>query len=245
MKCWDKIGFEKITLYKAIESVFIDYEEIRKFLLSKTEKNVVLKDSPFSESEEEIVRDIARCRVRSIEERKFKDPLPAEIKVEKKINRGKDIVGVLYDGKKLANILRESILKNDLNEHVIIILNRLIGTIEQSENRYHARTVVCSIPSLISLSGIVKGPAKPKEYYLQGENEEILDFNPMKYGDERLTEALKSYALQTVFWRLTGEPFCKNKGCRLYNSHWQKEVIEYQIEGDLCDNHQNILEEYV
>ncbi|MFW6142151.1 MAG: DUF6775 family putative metallopeptidase [Candidatus Saliniplasma sp.] len=58
-----------------------------------------------------------------------------------------------------------------------------------------------------------------------------------------MTQAAKSYSLRNIFWRMTGNPFCDEIGCPLFNSHRQEGVIKNQIRGTLCDKHKNILEE--
>jgi hypothetical protein len=41
----------------------------------------------------------------------------------------------------------------------------------------------------------------------------------------------------------TGEAFCDKTECRLFNAHWQKDLIYSQLEnGKLCERHQKILE---
>lgn len=109
--------------------------------------------------------------------------------------------------------------------HVIVITDRLIATLEKGDIRYHVRAVINSHPSIISTGGIVEGPSKPKEHYLDMESG--YDSEPMEYGDRRMT----------------GNPFCDEIGCPLFNSHWQEEVIKNQIRGTLCEKHKNILEE--
>jgi len=44
------------------------------------------------------------------------------------------------------------------------------------------------------------------------------------YEDERLTEVIKGYVIQTVFYCLIGNPFCEDKGCRLYNATGKKSL---------------------
>ena len=43
---------------------------------------------------------------------------------------------------------------------------------------------------------------------------------------------------------LTGNPFCPDKGCRLFNAHWQEELIFAQLEsdGEFCPQHTSILD---
>ena len=42
------------------------------------------------------------------------------------------------------------------------------------------------------------------------------------------------------FW---GDHYCQDMQCRLYNAHWQQEVISAQLEGqyEFCPFHQDIL----
>ena len=118
---------------------------------------------------------------------------------------------------------------------------------------------VYGIPSLISTTGIVEAPAKPKEFYLLkqqygllgGENSTIQKLKEkfkgrfIDYEDERLTEIMKGYVMQAIFFQAVGDPFCDHKGCRLYNAHWQEEVIEAQLgaQYELCEKHQKMLME--
>jgi len=136
----------------------------------------------------------------------------------------------------------------------IFFTNRLFATWDDSNQRYHLRTSVYSIPSVISTTGLVEAPAKPREYYLLKQQYEKLgrDITGLKdkfkgrcldYGDSRLTEVAKGYVMQAVFYSLTGEPFCQDKGCRLYNAHWQEELILAQLESgyEFCQRHTELL----
>ncbi|HLD83006.1 MAG TPA: DUF6775 family putative metallopeptidase, partial [Candidatus Omnitrophota bacterium] len=122
----------------------------------------------------------------------------------------------------------------------------------------HIRSAIFGFPSIISTSGIVEGPAKPKDYYLYKQKYSQLgvwDIEEAKvkrefkgcfidYQDKRLTEVLKGYLSQAVFFYLTGEPFCKSKSCRLFNAHWQEDLISSQIKsGRFCRLHQGILKQ--
>ena len=65
----------------------------------------------------------------------------------------------------------------------------------------------------------------------------------IEYNDPRMTEVCKGYTAQALFFHITGEPFCQDKGCRLFNAHWQEELIYSQLESpyEFCDKHANIL----
>jgi hypothetical protein len=147
----------------------------------------------------------------------------------------------------------------------VIFTSRLFGTFETSgslnilpldhyprSQRYHARVILTGLPSLISTSGIVEAPARPKEYYwlkagfIQGgkdvkELDLIYKGRFIEYDDPRITSVLGPYVLQAIFYELTGNPFCDNPSCSLYNSHWQEEVLKAQLEGKLCEEHRDII----
>ena len=63
------------------------------------------------------------------------------------------------------------------------------------------------------------------------------------HDDERMTEIVKGYVMQAFFYNLAFEPFCVDKSCRLYNAHWQEDMIHAQLKGsDFCERHGGILE---
>jgi len=117
--------------------------------------------------------------------------------------------------------------------------------------------VICSYPSVVSTSGIVEGPAKPKEYYAVKARLSIalgaVPFEAAKqpfagrfidYDDPRMTEVAKGYALQAAMYHITREAFCEKPECRLFDAHWQAELIAAQIDsGRLCHRHTTIAAE--
>lgn len=164
--------------------------------------------------------------------------------------------GLLFDflatQKNLEN-LGYSKIKNACH---IILTNKLFATLD-IDNRPHIRVSIYGYPSVISTSGIVEGPAKPKEYYLYKqkysqlgiwETEEAKVKQKFRgrfidYQDKRMPEVLKGYIAQALFFYITQNPFCEKKNCRLYNAHWQEGLIYSQIKsGKFCFRHQKILE---
>lgn len=241
-----EIPFSKIFLFIDKNIKNLAGYDLKRSLEKKTGREVSLKNDFLKKKNKAgLAEDIAKTKVRNKRKKKFKDPLPKEI--EKSIIKDeRDILGMIYDGHRLVNLFRELLNRKEREEHTVIITKRLIGTLEKNDSRYHARTVINSIPSVISVSGIVEGPAKPRKYYLadEDEKEEVLDFEPMRHGDERMGAAVKSYLLQTIFWRLEGDPFCDKEGCPLKNSHWQKSVIKNQNDGELCEEHSKKLKRF-
>ncbi len=191
------------------------------------------------------------------------EPTKKEVSLEKKyLLDGEPIsfdVEHVYEGFGFAEILRR-LVKPKKREYHIVFTSRMLATWER--NRYHGRAIVCSLPlSVVSTTGMVEAPAKPKEYYAKlmarqkaqeigilvpdEENFElelrtefadrILDY------DERLTEALKGYALQALSYFYTFNAFCQDPDCRLYNAHTQEELIHAQLKsGKICKDHQEI-----
>lgn len=208
-----------------------------------------------------LAEKIALSRVHQIENKKQTiKPLHMEIEYEKK-NLFYKTFGVLYDGFKLIFLFSEMITEkeSDLAHCHIIFTNQLFGTWDESDCRYHIRVSVYGLPSIISTTGIVEAPAKPREFYLSqrlgvgGQNFEPLylekEFNNrfIDYNDQRMTEVMKGYVIQALFFHITGNPFCKDRSCRLYNAHWQEEVIQAQMhaqtgEQEFCDNHQRVID---
>lgn len=241
MRSWVELPFKKVILYIPEDMEHVQGDDIVRYLNGYIPLPVELRQDIFHEPPiRTLSKELAECRVREIDRREFHEPLPIEVEIERKMLKGKRFSGILYDGHRVARVLREYIDRYDI--HHIVVTDRLIGTMERYDARYHARTVVCSIPSIISTEGIVQGPAKPREYYTGTEDD--MGFSPMEPEDPRMTDAIKTYALQSVVWRMTGEPFCRTKECALHNSHWQEELVRYQLKGELCDAHRELFQRF-
>lgn len=185
------------------------------------------------------------------------EPLYGEVEYEKRRILGKTrSFGILYDGFRLLRIYYDLIAGEVCHPDCIPILftNRVFATWDNGDRRYHIRTSLYGMPSVISTTGIIEAPARPREYYLLKQQYESLGRDPLElkeafrgrfidYDDERLTEVTKGYALQAVVYALTGDPFCRDTGCRLYNAHWQAELILAQLESEyeFCPRHTALL----
>lgn len=179
-------------------------------------------------------------------------PLPVEVEYEYKVISTQKPSASFYDGFCLQEIFSKLILpkENNLKHLHIIFTSRLFGTF--TDSRYHIRVALFSFPTIISTTGIVEAPAKPREFYLK--KQLGIDHFTLKeefrgrfidYDDNRLTEVLKGYLMQAFFFHLTGNPFCKDPNCRLYNAHWQEEVINAQIKSsyEFCEEHSKTLQD--
>ncbi|MDP2718451.1 MAG: hypothetical protein Q8P44_01255 [Dehalococcoidia bacterium] len=187
-------------------------------------------------------------------------PLYGEIEFEKRrlSQPNKSTFGLLYDGFSLMNNLHLLIPDSENNkQHIhVVFTNQLIGTYDENDRRYHARVAVFGYPNILSSTGLVEAPAKPREYYLLKQRYESIKMadavdielkeqfrdNFIDFDDKRLTDVVKGYVAQAVFYHLTGEPFCSDSNCRLFNAHWQSEVLAAQLNGrDFCAKHEDII----
>jgi hypothetical protein len=204
---------------------------------------------------EEIVKEFARARVRD-PGKSFVTGVPFQAEVDYERRRIGDptwkTFGILYEGGLYQTTISNLIVrgKSFFRHCIILFTNQLFGTLDRDSNRYHARVSLYGFPSLISITGLVEAPAKPKGFYLKKQMglsvEELKEEYQGKFldhGDPRMTEVLKGYAMQAILFHLTGDPFCDDKDCRLFNSHWQEEVLHSQLNGqyEFCPRHEKIL----
>lgn len=250
-----------LYLYEEGDLGSLDLYHLSHYLEEKTSLTVRLQGNIYEgltkEGIETLAERLARIKVRDPSRGLASgEPLTAEIDYEmRRISNPRwKIFGILYDGILYKKIISDVINEGRLDfEHCTILLtNQLFGTWDWGDRRYHARVSLYGFPSLISTSGLVEAPAKPKEYYLKrrmGTPVELLkeeyEGRFLDHGDLRMTEVLKGYAMQALFFHLTEDPFCQDRDCRLFNGHWQEEVIHSQLDGryEFCPTHEAILKE--
>ena len=252
-----------VYLYDGARTDALDLEDIARFASSMLPSvNVQIKDDVLTTALENtadaekdklvdtLAHEFAAARVRNLTAQEDTGPVAyGEVEYEKRrlLDPTMKALGILYDAQKLATIYADMLGDKQLtteNAHVIFT-NQLFGTWDENDKRYHARVAVFGYPSLISTTGIVEAPARPREFYLKRQ----LGADPIQlkeefrgrfidYDDPRLTSVMKGYVAQALFYHMTGEPFCQDKTCRLYNAHWQEELIHAQLTGDdFCPAH--------
>ena len=163
----------------------------------------------------------------------------------------------LYDGFVMQKMFAEMIptAERSLAHLHIIFTTLLTCTFSEDDWRYHGRAVICGTPSIVSTTGIVEALAKPREFYLAHLSGMAADNGSLKkkfagrfidYDDEdKITAASINYALQGIFFFITsGEPFCNNKDCRLFNAHWQEDLMHIIEKRTLCSHHRNLANNY-
>lgn len=272
-KCEQFEPLSRIILYNDPSTPNLNLQKIKDYLKTKLNNvDIILRDEFLSYHIQMIENNssyisrltwkLANTKVRDYYDFQNRiHPLKGEIDIEKKLilNPTKAIPGIFYDGIRLNEIFQELMKANEIdrNNCHIIITSRFFGTFDEFDKRYHARVILCSYPIMISTSGIVEAPAKPKVYYkikqalLQQNIQTIEEFIPEElkgkyliYNDSRITEILKGYVMQGIFFDLTSEPFCSNLQCRLYNAHWQEELLQAQLlDPEFCLKHERLLEQ--
>jgi len=253
------LKISKIILYDEPTIPEIQLKEIKKIITDTFPIEIELRKNFFQFSNEKIFEKIAITRIFNLK-KQFKKHVPTidDIQIEKENkDRSEKESTILYDGFELQNTVTEFIPINENTDDTlhVVFTNKLTCTFDEGDFRYHARALIGSNPTIISITGIIEALAKPKQYYLDlmtsFSKESIEDvkkkFNGkfLEYHDSRLHEIVEGYLLQSIIYYETGESFCDNKECRLFNAHWQKDLFYTQIENKkFCKKHLEIINRF-
>ncbi len=248
----------KIILYNEPAVPEIQLEKLKKFLREVFSIEIKIRENIFQCINKDMSEKIASCRVFDLKKPFEKhDPSEEDIQIERE---NKDMSEreemTLYDGFEFHNAVKEliPINENNIDTLHIIFTNKLTCTFDENDYRYHARAIIGSNPTIISTTGMIEAPAKPKQYYLDlmtNFSENIIEEIKKKYKGEfleyhdlRISEIAEGYLLQAIIYYETGEAFCEHKDCRLFNAHWQSELFFSQLENrKFCEKHQKIISE--
>ncbi len=248
----------KIILYDEPTVPEIQLERLKKFLKETFSIEIEIRENIFQYMNENISKKIAGCRIFDLK-KPFEKHVPLaediQLEIENKDMSEKEEM-TLYDGFEFHSVITEliPINENKMNTLHIIFTNKLTCTFDENDFRYHARAIIGSNPTIISTTGIIEAPAKPKQYYLDlmtnfSENK-VKEIKKkykgefLEYHDSRISEIAEGYLLQAITYYETGEAFCIHKDCRLFNAHWQKDLFFSQLENKrFCKKHEEILDE--
>ena len=250
----------KIILYDEPTVPQIQLQKLKKFITDTFPVKIEVRKNFFHNLEEINYEKIASVRIFDLK-KPFKKHNPSteeiQIEIENKDMSNKEEM-ILYDGFEFQKIASELISGNESKEETlhIIFTNKLTCTFDENDFRYHARALIGSNPVIISTTGIIEAPAKPKQYYLDlmtdfskeriEEIKEKYKGEFLEYNDSRISEIIEGYILQAIMYYETGDPFCEDKECRLFNAHWQKELFYSQLENKkLCNKHQKSIKKLV
>lgn len=139
--------------------------------------------------------------------------------------------------------------------HILLCSDLLAEVSDQPSLRFGIAAL--GSPSIISTSGLVEAPRKPREYYfrrvqylmlgaedhLEELAEQFAD-RTAGYGDPRINEMLKGYLLMAAIYRALGDGPCTEPTCPLYAARTQTELLQAQTgpESRLCPHHAEMLD---
>ena len=250
------LKISKVFLYDDPTVPEIRLEDLANFITDMFQIKVEIRKNIFNYFQKNITFEIATCRIFNTRQPFEKhEPTDEEIRFEEESLNGNKTNIIMYDGFEFQRFITSLIPPEELvqDQFHLVCTNKLMCTFDFADYRYHGRTVICSNPAIISTTGIIEAPAKPREYYLSLLSNITMGLNIdsiknrfkgryLEYHDSRIGETIKGFVLQAMFYYLTGESFCESKECRLFNAHWQNDLLYSQIEiGELCERHQKIL----
>ena len=245
---------ERVSVYRAPTTV-ADADAVAGWLDERLDADVDVRDRFLgTHADEALAREFARSRVLSPHDRETGNEMLGVVRYEERALANPDRAGgVLYDGLALQRALNDRlpVEERDLAHCHVVLLDRVIGT-WGSDGRWHKRVNVLGQPALVSVPGLYEAPAKPEAYYEAQQRHALLtgDTPPREVlenevegeflveRDPRTTEAICGYVLQAVHYLATGEAFCADERCRLYDAHRQEALVRAQLrEPQFCADH--------
>ncbi|MFB6138596.1 MAG: DUF6775 family putative metallopeptidase [Halobacteriaceae archaeon] len=226
-----------------------------RFLDGAAERGAADADAADADGAGSLAREFARARVLSPHDRETGNEMLGIVRYEQRAladpERGG---GVLYDGLAVQDALRERLPADErgLDHAHVVLTDRVLGSWGEHDGRWHKRVCVLGQPALVSVPGLYEAPAKPEAYYkakqrhamLSGDApprevlEEQVEGEFLVAEDPRTTEALRGSVLAAVHYLATGEAFCDDESCALYNAHHQEDLVAAQLrEPLLCPTH--------
>ena len=246
---------QRVSLYRAPTTV-ADAEEIASWLESRVDATVDVR-SRFLDlhADDDLPEAFAAARVLSPYDRETGNTMLGIVRYEERaLDRPERAGGVLYDGEAVKRALNARLPDDDrgLDHLHVPLLDRALGTWGNHDGRWHKRVSVLGQPALLSVPGLYEAPAKPEAYYQAKQSRALLagDAPPREVlenqvegeylveDDPRTTEALKGSVLQAIHFVETGEAFCGDERCRLFNAHHQETVVRSQLrDPPFCPTH--------
>ena len=248
----------KIILYDEPSVPEIKLKNAVEFLSKIFPLQIEIKNNFFQNSDDYIFERIAKTQIFDLK-KKFTEhnPTTQEILNEKEMHHEQIENAALHEGFEFQKLVTESIPWNEDKKTLhVIFTDKIICTFDENTARYHARVWIGPNPAIISTTGIIEAPAKPKQYYYDlMTNVSKKDINEIKekyrgefleYHDIRISEIIEGILLQIIAHQETGEGFCDDINCRLFNAHWQKELLFSQVENKkICKKHKKLFEETI
>jgi hypothetical protein len=248
---------ETVTLYRA-PTTGADADAVASWLDERVDARVRVADRFLdAHDDEEMARSFAEARVLSPYERETGNTMTGILRYEERALANPERAGgVIYDGLPVQDAVRRRLAAGEADatlDHLhVVLLDRVLGTWGDHDGRWHKRVAVLGQPALLSVPGLYEAPAKPDAYYEEKQKhalvsgdtpprevlEEEVEGEFLVADDPRTTDALKGYALAAYHYLATGEAFCDDERCRLYDAHRQPALVRAQLqEPEFCGAH--------
>jgi hypothetical protein len=246
---------ERVTLYR-VPATVADADAIADWLSGRVEADVSVRDRFLDlYADDELPEAFAEARVLSPHDRETGNTMLGTIRYEERaLDQPEREGGVLYDGTQVQRALNATLPDDERRlEHAhVVLLDRAIGTWGDHDGRWHKRVAVLGQPAIVSVPGLFEAPAKPEAYYEAKRRHALLsgDAPPREVlenriegtflvaDDPRTTEALKGYVLAAAHYLDTGEAFCADERCRLFDAHYHEDLVRAQLhEPEFCPDH--------
>ncbi|MFH1421246.1 MAG: DUF6775 family putative metallopeptidase [Planctomycetota bacterium] len=257
---------KEMNIYRQEQSLLPDVSVVSNFIKNfapwlkvKVKKSPVdsIKDKSLQKTAAE---KFAQARILDADIFNLNDnPFPVEVQFEERLLRKESAAmsAALYSGVALSDIYR-SFLPNreysDFTKINVFFTDRLIATAE-GKGGAHIRYALFNVPVIISIPGLVYGPAKSRNYYLMKNalstgtapsiatvySKKAIANEFLEKDDSRLTHISCNSCAQALFFHLTGNPFCRHKSCILFNAHTQVDLLRKRK--GLCKTCSNFLNE--
>ena len=245
---------DRVTLYRA-PTTEADADTIAAWLEERIDADVTVEDRLLGDAAgEELARDFAAARVLSPYDRETGTDMLGIVRYEQRaLEHPERAGGVIYDGLTIQDALRKRLPGEGGLDHLHVpLLDRVLGTWGDHDGRWHKRVAVLGQPAVLSVPGLYEAPAKPEAYYeakqkhalVSGDTpprevlENEVDGEFLVADDPRTTDVLKGYVLAAYHYLETGEAFCADPDCRLYDAHRQPALLNAQLRGSaFCEGH--------
>ncbi len=245
---------DRLSLYRA-PTTAADADGIAAWLGERVDARVTVRDRFLDAVPDDgLAEAFAAARVLSPYDRETGNQMLGIVRYEERaLENPNRAGGVIYDGLQVQRALNARLEdgEHSLDHLHIVLLDRVLGT-WGDDGRWHKRVNILGQPALISVAGLYEAPAKPEAYYQAKQRHALLsgDTPPREVlenqvegeflveDDPRTTDAIKGPVLQAVNLIETGETFCDDTQCRLYNAHHQSDLVAAQLQApEYCPDH--------
>ncbi|UTF53547.1 DUF7001 family protein [Natronosalvus rutilus] len=246
---------DHVAIYRAPTTV-VDADAVAAWLEPRLEASITVRERFLDDVRgDELAERFAAARIRGPRKRETGNTMLGTVRYEKRaLEHPEREGGVLYDGAQIARALNRELPADErgLKWAHVVLLDRALATWGDHDGRWHKRVTVPGQPALVSVPGLYEAPAKPKSYYQEQQRRALVsgDVPPREIlerdvadkflleDDPRTTDAICGFVLQAAHYLETGEPFCAEPTCRLYNAHTHEGVVRAQLSGTaFCADH--------